>query len=162
MRHEHRAGEKLFVDFPGKKTIKITDPVTGEITVAELFVAVLGASNYIYAEALPSQELPHWISAHVNAFNFFGGCPEVLVPDYVSGNIIWVLCPTDLCVGELRDDVICGGDRARMAERRHITIRAMPASSGGIRRTARWACYGTPPKYPEAQWIAAPLVWSLC
>jgi len=87
MRHEHRAGEKLFVDFPGKKTIKITDPVTGEITVAELFVAVLGASNYIYAEALPSQELPHWISAHLNAFKFFNGCPAVLVPDNLKSAI---------------------------------------------------------------------------
>jgi transposase len=71
MRQEHRAGEKLFVDFAGQ-TIPIVDPATGEITEAQLFVAVLGASNYTYAEALPSQELPHWIAAHVHAFTLEG------------------------------------------------------------------------------------------
>jgi len=80
MRQEHRAGEKLFVDFSGM-TLPITDPETGEVWQAELFVAVLGASNYTYAEALPSQELPHWISAHVHAFTFFGGCSAIIVPD---------------------------------------------------------------------------------
>ena len=80
MRQEHRAGEKLFVDFAGM-TLPITDPDTGEVWQAQLFVAVLGASNYTYAEALPSQGLPHWISAHVHAFTFFGGCAAIIVPD---------------------------------------------------------------------------------
>ncbi|MDH4066748.1 MAG: IS21 family transposase [Acidobacteriota bacterium] len=80
MRQEHRAGEKLFVDFAGQ-TIPIVDPATGEITEAQLFVAVLGASSYTYAEALPSQELPHWISAHVHAFSWFEGCTAIVVPD---------------------------------------------------------------------------------
>jgi len=80
MRQEHRAGEKLFVDFAGM-TIPITDPDTGEVWQAQLFVAVLGASNYTYAEALPSQALPHWISAHVHAFTFLGGCTAIIVPD---------------------------------------------------------------------------------
>ena len=80
MRQEHRAGEKLFVDFAGQ-TIPITDPRTGEITQAQLFVAVLGASSYTYAEALPSQELPHWIAAHVHVFSFLGGCTRLVVPD---------------------------------------------------------------------------------
>jgi transposase len=57
MRGDHRAGEKLFVDHPGQ-TIPIVDPETGEVTGAELFVAVLGASNYTYAEATASQALP--------------------------------------------------------------------------------------------------------
>ena len=74
MRQEHHAGEKLFVDFAGM-TIPITDPDTGEVWQAQLFVAVLGASSYTYAEALPSQALPHWIGAHVHAFAFFEGCP---------------------------------------------------------------------------------------
>jgi len=87
MRQEHRAGEKLFVDFAGKKTLKIVNPMTGVITVAELFVAVLGASNYLYAEAFPSQELPHWISGHVHAFSFFGGVPEILVPDNLKAGV---------------------------------------------------------------------------
>jgi transposase len=80
MRQEHRAGEKLFVDFPGQ-TVPVVDPATGEVTQAQIFVAVLGASNYTYAEALPSQALPHWIAAHVHAFAYFGGCPAILVPD---------------------------------------------------------------------------------
>lgn len=80
LRQEHRAGEKLFVDFAGQ-TIPIANPKTGEITQAQLFVAVLGASNYTYAEATPSQEMPHWIGAHVRAFEYFGGVPQVVVPD---------------------------------------------------------------------------------
>lgn len=81
MRQLHRPGEKLFVDFPGQ-TIPIHDPATGEITLrAELFVAVLGASSYLYVEALRSQELIQFIGAHVNAFEFFSGCPAILVPD---------------------------------------------------------------------------------
>ena len=80
LRGEHRAGEKCFLDFPGA-TIPIVDPATGEITPAELFVAVLGASSYTYAEAVPSQALPSWTTAHVHAFEFFDGCPAILVPD---------------------------------------------------------------------------------
>jgi transposase len=80
MRQEHRAGEKLFVDFAGQ-TIPIVDATTGEIRRAQLFVAVLGASSYTYAEALPSQELPHWIAAHVHTFAFLGGCTRLIVPD---------------------------------------------------------------------------------
>ncbi len=86
MRQEHRAGEKLFVDFAGQ-TIPITDPATGEITQAQLFVAVLGASSYTYAEATPSQELPHWIAAHVAAFSFLGGCPALIVPDNLRSGV---------------------------------------------------------------------------
>jgi len=77
LRSEHRAGEKLFLDFAGD-TIPIVDRVTGEITRAQLFVAVLGASNYTYAEAVPSQALPHWVGAHVRAFGFLGGVPAIL------------------------------------------------------------------------------------
>ena len=87
MRQEHRAGEKLFTDFPGKKAIKIVNPHTGVITMAELFVAVMGASNYIYAEAFPSQELPYWIAGHVNAFEFMGGCPEIAVCDNLKSGV---------------------------------------------------------------------------
>ena len=68
MRQEHKAGEKLFVDFPGQQ-IPIYDERTGAVAFeAELFVAVLGASSYLYAEALRSQELLHWVSAHCNTF----------------------------------------------------------------------------------------------
>ena len=81
MRQDHKAAEKLFVDFPGL-TIPIYDEETLEVSFrAELFVAVLGASSYLYAEALRSQELLHWVNAHCHAFSFYGGCPEILVPD---------------------------------------------------------------------------------
>ena len=81
MRQDHKAGEKLFVDFPGL-TIPIYDERTLEVNFrAELFVAVLGASSYLYAQALRSQELEHWVAAHVLAFEFFQGCPEIVVSD---------------------------------------------------------------------------------
>jgi transposase len=67
MRRVHKAGEK-FVGFPGG-TIPVFEPGTGEISVrAELFVAVLGASGWLYAEAFPSRELQYWVTAHVHCF----------------------------------------------------------------------------------------------
>jgi transposase len=87
MRQDHKAGEKLFVDFPGL-TIPVYDERTLQVTYrAELFVAVLGASNYLYAEALRSQELEHWVMAHAHAFSFFGGVPEVVVPDNLRSGV---------------------------------------------------------------------------
>jgi len=86
LRQEHRAGEKLFVDFSGQG-IPITHPETGEVTFHTLFVAVWGASNYTYAEACLSEKLPHWIGAHVRAFGFFGCLPKVLVPDNLGAAV---------------------------------------------------------------------------
>jgi transposase len=80
MRQVHRAGEKAFVDFSGKRP-EIADPNTGELIPVELFVGVLGASSYVYAEACPSQELTAWITAHVRMVEFFGGAPALFVPD---------------------------------------------------------------------------------
>ena len=86
MRQEHRAGEKMFPDFAGQ-TIPVVDARTGVVTEAQIFVGVLGASNYTYAEGFPSQELPHWIAGHVHAFNYFGGAPRVLVPDNLKSGV---------------------------------------------------------------------------
>lgn len=86
MRQKHKAGEKLFVDYAGQ-TIPVVDPETGEIREAQIFVATLGASNYTYAEAHWSQSLPNWIGAHVRALDFFGGVPEVLVPDNLKAGV---------------------------------------------------------------------------
>lgn len=86
MRQEHRAGERMFVDYPGQ-TLPIVDPATGEVTQAELFVAVLGASSYTYAEATPSQALPDWIAGHVHAFEYFGGAPGIIVPDNLRAGV---------------------------------------------------------------------------
>lgn len=80
LRQEHRPGEKLFVDWAGE-TISFYDPETGEIHPASLFVAVLGASNYTYAEANENQQMASWIGAHVRTFEFLGGCPSLVVPD---------------------------------------------------------------------------------
>jgi hypothetical protein len=66
MRQVHRAGEKVFVDFSGKRPV-IVDARTGEVISVDLFVGVLGASSYVYAEACPAQDLPAWITAHVRA-----------------------------------------------------------------------------------------------
>ncbi len=97
MRQEHRAGEKLFVDFPGQR-LPIYDHRSGEVSfMAELFVGVLGASNYLYAEAIASQGLGPWVMAHVHCFEFMGGVPRIVVPDYVPRNIIGLLFPTPLC-----------------------------------------------------------------
>lgn len=87
MRQEHRAGEKLFVDFPGQH-LPIYDHRTGEVAFeAELFVAVLGASNYVYAEAVASQSLASWVTAHVHAFEALGCLPKVVVPDNLASAV---------------------------------------------------------------------------
>jgi len=81
MRQEHKAGEKCFVDFPGQR-LPIYDRRSAAVAFeAELFVAVLGASNYLYAEAVASQKLPQWIAAHVHALEFFGAVPRIMVCD---------------------------------------------------------------------------------
>jgi len=80
MRQSHAAGHKAFVDYSGKRA-PITDPATGQVRMAEIFVAVLGASSLTYAEATWTQALPDWIGAHVRMFRFFGAAPRLLVPD---------------------------------------------------------------------------------
>jgi transposase len=86
MRFNHRAGEKLFVDYAGH-TIPIIDKRTGEIREAQIFVATMGASNYTYAEATWTQSLPDWISSHVKTFKFLGEVPEIIVPDNLKTGI---------------------------------------------------------------------------
>lgn len=86
LRHEHRAGEKVFVDFAGQ-TVPVVERTTGEVREVEIFVGVLGASNFTYAEACWSQELPEWIGAHVRMFEFFGGVPELVVPDNLKAGV---------------------------------------------------------------------------
>jgi len=86
MRQLHIAGHKGFVDYSGKG-VPITDPLTGEVMTAEIFVAVLGASNLTYAEATWTQKLPDWIGSHVRMFRFWGGAPRLLVPDNLKSAI---------------------------------------------------------------------------
>jgi len=86
MRQVHRAGEKLFIDYCGP-TVPIVNPSTGELRQAQVFVAVLGASSYTYAEATWTQALPDWIASHQRAFQFFGGTVELLVPDNLRSGV---------------------------------------------------------------------------
>lgn len=86
MRQTHRAGEKLFIDFSGDG-VDVVDPETGECKKAKLFLAVLGASNYTYAEPALSEDLPTWVGCHVRTFEFLEGVPEVLVPDNLKSGV---------------------------------------------------------------------------
>ncbi len=86
MRQRHLAGEKVFVDFSGKRP-EIVDPRTGESKAVELFVGVLGASSYTYAEACPRQDLESWIAAHVRMNEFFGGSAAIYVPDNLKSGV---------------------------------------------------------------------------
>jgi transposase len=80
LRQEHKAGEKMFVDWAGP-TIPVYDSTTGQAWPASLFVAVLGASSYTYVEATHDQQLVAWIQAHIHALEFLGGAPTLTVPD---------------------------------------------------------------------------------
>jgi transposase len=86
MRQVHRAGEKLFVDFSGKRP-SLVDATTGEVVVVELFVGVLGASGLIYAEATRSQDLASWVGAHVRMVEYFGGSTAIWVPDNLKSGV---------------------------------------------------------------------------
>ena len=87
MRQTHVAGEKLFVDYCGQ-TVPIIDPHSGELLCkAQIFVAVLGASNYTFAEATRSQQLEDWVMSHKRAFEFFGGVPQLVVPDCLKSAV---------------------------------------------------------------------------
>jgi len=87
MRQVHLAGDKMLVDYSGKKP-SIVDGATGELIDVELFVAVLGASNYTYAEATYSQRGPDWIGSHVRAYEFFGGAARATVCDQLKSGVV--------------------------------------------------------------------------
>lgn len=86
MRQQHLAGEKCFIDYCGP-TVSVISPETGECRQAQIFVAVLGASNYTFAEATYTQSLSDWLLSHVRMLEFFGGVPEILVPDNLKSGV---------------------------------------------------------------------------
>jgi transposase len=86
MRQVHRAGEKMFVDYAGKKP-RVVDPRTGVARSVELFVAALGASNYTFARATLTQTSADWISSHAHAFEYFGGVSAAVVPDQLKSGV---------------------------------------------------------------------------
>lgn len=77
MRIHHKAGERLYVDFAGKR-MEVMDPSTGQVTKVQIFVAAMGGSNYTYVEAMPDQTLRSWIEAHVRCLTFLGAGPASL------------------------------------------------------------------------------------
>ena len=87
MRQTHRAGEKTFVDYSGKKPFYF-EPSTGEKLEVELFVAVLGASNYTYVEATATQKVSDFVGSHVRAYTYFGGVTEITVPDQLKSGVM--------------------------------------------------------------------------
>jgi len=135
MRQTHLAGEKLFVDYAGP-TIPIVDRTTGEEHPAQVFVAVLGASSYTFAEATMTQGLADWTGSHVRAFEFMGGVPEVVVPDNLKSGV------TKPC----RYDPDINPSYAELA--RHYGIAVIPArvrkpkdkakAEGGVLLVERW------------------------
>jgi transposase len=86
LRQVHLAGDKLFIDYCGP-TVPIVNRHTGEIREAQVFVCVLGASSYTYAEATYTQSLPDWIASHQRALAFYGGVPALLVPDNLKSAV---------------------------------------------------------------------------
>ena len=86
MRQIHAPGDKLFVDYCGL-SVAVIDPSSGKRTDGQIFVACLGASNYTYAEATPSQALPHWLGSHERALAFYGGVPAAIVPDNLKSGV---------------------------------------------------------------------------
>jgi transposase len=87
MRQIHYAGDKLFVDFSGL-TMPIVDAITGEVDKAQIFVGVLGASGYTFVHAVSSQSTRDFIACHNQAFNFYGGVPNMVVPDNLKAAVI--------------------------------------------------------------------------
>jgi transposase len=86
MRQDHKAGERMFVDYAGG-TVPVVDPASRDIREAQVFVAVLGASNYTYAEATWTQGLADWVGAHIRAFEYFEGVPALVVPDNLRSGV---------------------------------------------------------------------------
>jgi transposase len=135
MRQVHKAGEKVFIDFSGLR-MPYSDPLTGEVSYAEIFVAVLGASGYPFVMALPSQKKADFIAAHNAMFKAFGGVPELLVPD----NLKSAVTRSDRYEPDLNPDY------AKMAE--HYGCVVMPTRSlkpqdkalveNGVKLMQRW------------------------
>lgn len=87
MHMEHKAGDKMFVDYTGKK-LTVIDKLTGEIKSVEVFVAILGASQLTYVQAVESQDIADFIMCCENAVHYFGGSPNAIVPDNLKSAVI--------------------------------------------------------------------------
>ena len=135
MRQVHRAGEKLFVDYAGH-TPHYVNPETGEVVAVELFVAVLGASNYVYAEATRSQQSADWIASHVRAFEFLGGVPAAVVPDQLKSGVS-VACRYEPGVQRTYEELAAHYGTVVLPARPH-TPRDKPKVEVGVQVAERW------------------------
>jgi transposase len=126
MRQVHRAGEKAFLDYSGKKP-SIVDRATGEVHDVDLFVMVLGASNYTYAEATRTQQTADFVGSTVRALEYFGCAPQILVPDQLRSAV----------TGPDRYDPEINATYAEMA--RHYGVAIVPARPRKPKgRVERW------------------------
>jgi len=82
----HRAGDKIYIDYAGKK-LSYTDRTTGEVIEVEVFVGILPCSNYTFVEASPSQKLEDFIASANNCLRYFGGVPKAIVPDNLKSAV---------------------------------------------------------------------------
>ena len=103
MHIDHKAGDRVYVDFTGKK-MQVADPVTGELTEAEIFVAILGASQLTYVEAAFSQKLEDWIRLNENALRYFGGAPRGISPDNLK-SAVTKACNYEPLINETYNDL---------------------------------------------------------
>jgi transposase len=87
MHQDHKAGDKLYIDFAGVK-LSIADKQTGELTEVEVFVAILGASQLTYVEAVSSQQKEDLIAACENTLHYIGGVPAAIVPDNLKAAVV--------------------------------------------------------------------------
>ena len=135
MRQEHRAGEKLFVDYAGQ-TMPVYDLHANQMREAQIFVAVLGASNYTYAEATWSQSLPDRIASHSRAFTFFTGVPQIVVPDNLKSGVNKAclyepdINPTYLDMANYYDTVVIPGRVRKAKDKAKVEV--------GVQVVERW------------------------
>ena len=135
MRQRHPAGERLFVDYAGH-TIDVIDPETGEVRTAQVFVAVLGASNYTFVEATWTQSLPDWIASHVRALDFFGGVPAQIVSDNLKAGVTKA-CFYDPTINRTYADLAAHYDTAVVPARPHKP-KDKAKAEGGVLLAERW------------------------
>lgn len=135
MRQTHPAGERLFVDYAGQ-TIEFVDGLTGEVVSCQLFVAVLGASSYTYAEATLTQSLSDWCSSHERAFRFFGGAPAQIVSDNLKSGVTKA-CFHEPAVNRTYADLAAHYDTA-VVPARPYKPRDKAKVEVGVQLTERW------------------------
>ena len=150
MRQEHRAGEKLFVDYAGQ-TVEVYDLHTNQMREAQIFVAALGASNYTYAEATWTQTLPDWIGSHSRAFTFLGGVPQIVVPDNLKSGVSKAcfyepnINPTYLDMANYYDTVVIPARRRKAKDKAKVEVAVQVVERWILARLRNRQFFSRPP-----------------